>query len=78
MLLLNPLNFIKEFCEVVTLVNDLENAHIKKGGRPIVKSIFGDALNNFINFVNEPSFATGMAVYIDWSSYFLMPLEGGY
>ena len=78
MLLLNPLNFIREFCEVVTLVNELETAHERKGGRPIVKSIFGDAWNNLVTFINDPSFATGMAVYIDFSSYFLMPLEGGF
>ena len=78
MLLLNPINFIREFCEVVTLVNHMETEHVKKHGRPVVKSILGDVWNNFITFINEPTIPTFMAVYIDFSSYFLMPLEGGF
>ena len=31
-----------------------------------------------MNFINAPSMATFLAVFTDFSSYFLMPMEGGY
>ena len=78
MLLLDPLQLVKEFCEVVVLVKDLEYEHQRKHGHPIVKSVFGSIYNNIVSFINEPSLATFSAVYIDFSSYMLMPLEGGW
>ena len=78
MLWLNPIQLVKEFCEVVIFVNHLENEHSKKHGHPIVKSVFGGIWNNLITFINAPSFSTFSAVYIDFSSYILMPLEGGW
>merc|ERR1712178_460552 len=80
MLWLDPIQLIKEFSEVVILVKDLEKEHAGKHHhrRPLVQSVFGDIWNNIMAFINEPSFATFSAVYIDWSSYILMPLEGGW
>ena len=78
MLLFNPIQFVKEFCEVVVLVEGLEHEHKKKHGHPLVKSVFGSIWNNLITFINEPSISTFSAVYIDFSSYLLMPLEGGW
>ena len=78
MLWLYPVQFINEFCDVVVLVNDLEHEHLRSHRLPVVKSVFVGVYNNIVTFFNEPSVATASALFIDFSSYILMPLEGGW
>ena len=43
-----------------------------------VTSIIGDVYTDFKNFITNPSLHTFIAAFTDFSSYFLMPMEGGY
>ena len=49
---LNPVQFVKEFCEVVVLFQHLEKEHKKKHGHPVVKNVFGSIWNNLITFID--------------------------
>ena len=75
---LDPLQLIKEYCEVAILVKDLEHEHQRKHHHPLVKAVLVDMWNNLVAFINEPSLSTFSLVFIDWSSYLLMPMEGGW
>merc|ERR1711861_54100 len=78
LLLLNPIQFFKELGQVSELVNGLEHSHVRRHRRPLVRGIFSDIYTNIVRFVEDPTWGHFVALYIDWSSYGLMPLEGGY
>ena len=79
LLFLNPIQLIKEYIEVAALVEELESDQEEsKHHIPIVRNVFLDIYNNWTNFWNNPNWNTFLAVFIDFSSYFLMPLQGGF
>lgn len=69
---------VKEYFEVLELVETLEHDNRGHHGRPVVKSILYDMWTNFVNLVTAPSWEHLVAVIADFSSYFVMPLNGGY
>ena len=76
---MNPIQLIKEYIEVATLVEELESEQEEsKRHIPIVRNVFEDIYNNWTNFWNNPNWNTFLAVFIDFSSYILMPLQGGF
>ena len=42
------------------------------------QNVFANIWNNIVTFFNEPSFATFTSVWVDFTGYFLMPMEGGW
>jgi hypothetical protein len=69
---------VKEYIEVLELVEKLEKENRGRHGRPRVKSIVYDVFNNLINLLTDPSWEHLFAVSADFGSYFVMPLNGGY
>ena len=69
---------VKEYFEVLELIEKLEADNRGRHGRPVVKSIVYDITNNIINLFTNPSWETLVAVLADFGSYFVMPLNGGY
>lgn len=72
------MNMAKEYLEVLELVEKLEHNNRGRRGRPVVGSIVYDIFNNFWNLVTNPSWVNLVAVIADFSSYVIMPLNGGY
>jgi hypothetical protein len=75
---LDPANMVSEYIEVLSLIEKLETSNRGRQGRPVVKSIAYDILNNLVNLLTDPSWVNLVAVMADYGSYFIMPLNGGY
>ena len=67
--------FANEYMEVVGNVKQLEK---KNKRRPRAKSVLYDVFMNLKTLVYNPSFVNFLTVFIDYSSYIIMPAEGGY
>ena len=81
MLLLDPIRFVKEYFEVLHLVEDLDAKRLAESPHktgPLVGNIWTDIVRNFQNLINDFSYENVIASLIDFSSYIFMPLAGGY
>ena len=64
--------------EVYKLMKKLDNKHKSTHGQPVVKSVLYDILTNVWTLFTEPSWEALITVTVDFASYMVMPLEGGY
>merc|ERR1712146_646936 len=71
------IGFANEYLEVLENVKKLEKKNYNIKGRPKVKSVLYDIINNLRTLVYDPSLVDFLTVFIDYSSYIIMPLEGG-
>merc|ERR1712178_620069 len=72
------IGFVNEYFEVMELVKNLEKKNRDRKGHPRVKSIAYDIVMNFVTLMQEPSWEAFRTVLVDYASYIVMPLEGGY
>ena len=72
------MGFGREYLEVLENVKQLDKRNMGMHGRPKVKSIIYDLWNNISNLFAEPSLVNFLTIFIDYSSYVIMPMEGGY
>ena len=72
------IGFSQEYLEVLENVKKLEKKSAKINGRPKVKCIIFDIFSNMKNLIYNPSIVNFVTIFIDYSSYIIMPLEGGY
>merc|ERR1712178_50718 len=72
------IGFVNEYFEVLELVKKLEKKNRDRKGHPRVKSIVYDIVSNFMSLIQDPSWEAFRTLLVDYSSYVIMPLEGGY
>ena len=75
--LTDPATFFYEYQQVHDRVLHNDKRY-KKSHKHLVKGVIDDAIANVINLFTKPSWDTFIAFAIDFSSYGLMPLEGGF
>ena len=81
MLILDPVQLVKEYFEVLEIVNGIEADHrakiVSQHSHPIVAAVWNDIYRNTVNLFTNFSYENLIAAMIDLSSYFVMPLAGG-
>ena len=70
--------FGKEYMEIYKLTKDLDKQNKNLKGHPNVNSVLFDVVNNLLTLMREPSWEALITVMVDFASYIVMPLEGGY
>ena len=80
-LLLDPVQLVKEYFEVLEIVNGIEAEHkakiVSHHSRPIVAAVWNDIYRNTVNLFTNFTYENFISMMIDMSSYFVMPLAGG-